>query len=184
MFRKTLVGSGLVLCALLLAVPAGAQPVPESERIPVDVRRTTLLVRDIERSLLFWRDALGLTVIYDRVLGEPPNTTRLVLLRANDQFIGNIGLMRRSSDPKDVPVVYERPTTGQVIFVVNAKDQEARLEKLRRVPGVKIQSEPVRIEYPAPDGKGTIPVMVTYLWDPDGYYVEVNRILGTPAGVK
>lgn len=41
-----------------------------------------------------------------------------------------------------------------------------------------------RIEYPSPDGKGVIPVMVTYLWDPDGYYVELNKILGTPAGVK
>lgn len=185
MSRQELWTSGFALVAFCFTAPALAQPVPEAERIPVDIRRTTLLVRDIDRSLAFWRDALGLTVVYDRVLGDPPSTTRLVLLRANDQFIGNIGLMRRSTDPADLPVTYERASTGQVILVVNAKDQEDRLEKVRRVPGVRISSEPVRIEYPSPDGKGaTIPVMVTYLWDPDGYFVELNKILGTPAGVK
>jgi catechol 2,3-dioxygenase-like lactoylglutathione lyase family enzyme len=174
-----------IACLLLVVTVAGAvaQPVPESERIPVDVRRTTLLVRDMDRSLAFWRDALGLTVVYDRMLFEPPNQTRLVLLRANDHFIGLIGLMERQATKATAPpVVYERASYGNVIFVVNAKDQEARLEKVRKVPGVKLQGEPQRIEYPSPDGKGTIPVMVTYLWDPDGYFVELNKILGTPAG--
>jgi len=184
MIRRTI---PLFVGAALLAVFASravAQPVPASERIPVDVRRTTLLVRDVDRSLAFWRDALGLTVVYDRVLGTAPNTTRLVLLRGNDQFIGAIGIMRRSTDPVNMPVEYERPTTGEVIFVVNATDQETRLEKVRAVPGVRIAGEPTRIEYPSPDGKGVIPVMVTYLWDPDGYYVELNKILGAPAGTK
>jgi len=177
----------LALAACLLvacsAAQAAAQPVPESERIPVDVRRTTLIVRDMDRSLAFWRDALGLTVVYDRMLFQPPNQTRLVLLRANDQFIGLIGLMERQATKAAAPpVAYERATYGNVIVVINAKDQEERLEKVRKVPGVKLQGEPQRIEYPAPDGKGTIPVMVTYLWDPDGYFVELNKILGTPAG--
>ena len=171
------------LLAVVMSSRALAQPVPESERIPVDVRRTTLIVRDMDRSLAFWRDALGLKVVYDRMLFEPPNQTRLVLLRANDEFIGLIGLMERQATKVGAPpVAYERASYGNVIFVVNARDQETRLEKVRQVPGVKIQGEPQRIEYPAPDGKGTIPVMVTYLWDPDGYFVELNKILGTPAG--
>jgi len=171
------------LLAALTAARATAQPVPDSERIPVDVRRTTLIVRDMDRSLVFWRDALGLKVVYDRMLFEPPNQTRLVLLRANDEFIGLIGLMERQATKATAPpVAYERASYGNVIFVINAKDQEQRLEQVRKVPGVKLQSEPQRIEYPSPDGKGTIPVMVTYLWDPDGYFVELNKILGTPAG--
>ena len=184
MLRRTTLAPIVAVAGVLMAAGlAIAQPVPDAQRIPVDVRRTTLLVRDIDRSLAFWRDALGLTVIYDQQLGTAPNTTRLVLLRANDQFIGNIGLMRRSTDATDVPVTYERARTGQVIFVVNAKDLETRIERIRQVPGAKIMSGPERIEYPAPGG-GTIPVLVTYLWDPDGYFVEVNKILGTPAGVK
>ena len=35
------------------AAPAG--PVPAAERIPVDIRRTTLVVRDIDKSLAFYR---------------------------------------------------------------------------------------------------------------------------------
>lgn len=175
---------GLVVVLLvLLARSAGAQPVPESERIPVDVRRTTLVVRDMERSLAFWRDALGLKVVYDRMLFQPPEQTRLVLLRANDQFVGLLGLMeRQATKGQEPPVKYERATFGQVIFVVNAKDVEERIDKVRAVPGVRLQGEPQRIEYPAPDGKGTIPVLVTFLWDPDGYFVELNKLLGTPAG--
>jgi catechol 2,3-dioxygenase-like lactoylglutathione lyase family enzyme len=173
----------VMLLSFIAVSAAQAQPVPESERIPVDVRRTTLVVRDMERALAFWRDGLGLNVVYDRMLFEPPNQTRLVLLRANDQFIGLIGLMeRQATKGSEPPVKYERATFGQVIFVVNAKDLETRLEKVRQVPGVKLQGEPQRVEYPSPDGKGTIPVMVTYLWDPDGYFVELNKILGTPAG--
>jgi catechol 2,3-dioxygenase-like lactoylglutathione lyase family enzyme len=175
----------LAVCVvgMLAASLAWAQPVPDADRIPVDVRRTTLIVRDMDRSLAFWRDALGLKVVYDRMLFQPPDQTRLVLLRANDEFIGLVGLMERQATKATAPpVTYERATYGNVIFVINAKDQEQRLEKVRRVPGVKIQAEPQRIDYPSPDGKGTIPVMVTYLWDPDGYFVELNKILGTPAG--
>jgi catechol 2,3-dioxygenase-like lactoylglutathione lyase family enzyme len=171
------------LLAALVTTPLAAQPVPEAERIPVDVRRTTLIVRDVERSLAFWRDGLGLKVVYDRMIGQPPNDVRLVLLRANDEFIGAIGLMERQATKATAPpVTYERAMYGNVIFVVNARDLEQRLERIRQVPGVRFQGETQRIEYPSPDGKGTIPVLVTYLWDPDGYFVEVNKILGTPAG--
>lgn len=173
----------LFASALLAGTRAQAQPVPDAERIPVDVRRTTLVVRNMERSLAFWRDGIGLTVVYDQMLFEPPNQTRLVLLRANDQFVGLIGLMeRQATKGQEPPVQYERATFGQVIFVINAKDLETRLPRVLAVPGVKLQGEPERIEYPSPDGKGKIPVMVTYLWDPDGYFVELNKILGTPAG--
>jgi catechol 2,3-dioxygenase-like lactoylglutathione lyase family enzyme len=179
--RVLMVAAGVLL--VLGTARAAAQPVPDSERIQVDVRRTTLIVRDMDRSLAFWRDALGLKVVYDRMLFEPPNQTRLVLLRANDEFVGLIGLMERQATKASAPpVTYQRASYGNVIFVINAKDQEQRLEKVRKVPGVKLQGEPQRIEYPSPDGKGTIPVMVTYLWDPDGYFVELNKILGTPAG--
>ena len=175
----------LALAVVLLpAWPAAAQPVAEADRIPVDVRRTTLLVRDMDRALAFWRDALGLRVVYDQVIGQPPDTIHLVLLRANDQFIGNIGLMRRASDPAGVPVKYERATTGQPIIVVNAKDLETRIEKIKAVPGVRIQSGPQRIDYPSPDGKGTIPVLATFLWDPDGFFVEVKKTRGPPAGME
>ena len=181
----------LLLAGLVLAPTLGASPVPDEDRIPVDVRRTTLVVKDIERSLPFWRDALGLTVVYDQVIERPVDpekpegakrSLRLVLMRGNDTFIGAIGLLEYVSPrrPERVPGE-DRPIVGDFIMVVNATDLDTRWEGVRSVPGVKVLSEPSLVEYPAPGG-GVIPVMVSMVRDPDGYFVELNQILGKPAG--
>jgi catechol 2,3-dioxygenase-like lactoylglutathione lyase family enzyme len=174
------------------ALPAAAEPLPTDERIPVDVRRTTLIVRDIERSLPFWRDALGLAVVYDEMIERPldperpdgeKRSLRLVLMRANDSFIGAVGLLEYVSPRRPERVAGEdRPIVGDFIMVVNAKDLDTRWDKVKSVPGARVLSEPSRVEYPAPGGNGVIPVMVSMVRDPDGYFVELNQILGTPAG--
>ena len=84
--------------ALAASVTACAAPVADEARIPVDVRRTTLLVNDTDKSLALYRDALGLTVIYDQLIESPmengeTRSRRLVLLQANDDFIGVLGLL-------------------------------------------------------------------------------------------
>jgi catechol 2,3-dioxygenase-like lactoylglutathione lyase family enzyme len=132
--------------------------VPEDQRGPVDVRRTTLIVRDIDRSLPFWRDALGLTVVYDEVIErpgrpeDPPGTTRsmrLVLMRANDTFVGAVGLLEYLSPRRPDPGMGEdRAGIGDFIMVVNAADLDTRWARVKAVPGVKVVSEPERIEYP------------------------------------
>lgn len=48
-----------VIVALLAGPTAGAAPVAEDQRVPIDLRRTTLVVRDIDASLGFYRDADG-----------------------------------------------------------------------------------------------------------------------------
>ena len=170
--------ASFLLCVLLQA-PALAAPVPESERIPVDLRRTTLVVRDIDRSLPLYRDALGLRVIYDQVIG---GTTRLVLLRANDDFIGVLGLMQRLNLAEPAPPpVFRKAQAGDPILVFNLQDLEARFERIRATPGVVIAEPPRRIDYPGAGGR-TIPVMFSAVWDADGNFIELNRILGAPAG--
>lgn len=183
----------LVLLAATCAVAgtAVAGPVPDAERIPVDVRRTTLIVRDIDRSLPFWRDALGLAVVYDQMIERPldperpeagKRSLRLVLLRANDTFVGAVGLLEYLSPRRPERAAGEdRPIVGDFIMVVNAADLDARWEQVKAVPGVKVLSEPSLVEYPAPGG-GVIPVMVSMVRDPDGYFIELNQILGKPAG--
>jgi catechol 2,3-dioxygenase-like lactoylglutathione lyase family enzyme len=181
----------VLLAGLVLPAFLRAEPVPDQDRIPVDVRRTTLVVKDIERSLPFWRDALGLTVVYDQMIERPldpekpegaKRSLRLVLMRANDTFIGAIGLLEYVSPrrPERAPGE-DRPIVGDFIMVVNATDLDTRWEKVRSVPGVRVMSEPSLVEYPAPGG-GVIPVMVSMVRDPDGYFVELNQILGKPAG--
>jgi catechol 2,3-dioxygenase-like lactoylglutathione lyase family enzyme len=187
--------ASLLLAALACTVDARlacAEPVAANERIPVDVRRTTLIVRDVDRALAFYRDALGLHLVYDHEIvrpgraEDPPGTQRkmrLALLRANDDFVGLIGLLEYTS-PRlpDRPNDAERPGVGEVILVINAVDLDQRFERVRATPGVRIASEPVLTEYPSADGKGTIPVRVSAVWDPDGNFIELNQLLGQAAG--
>lgn len=169
----------MLLLALGAMTPVNAAPVPESERIPVDLRRTTLVVRDIDQSLPLYRDALGLRVIYDQVIG---GTTRLVLLRANDDFIGVLGLMQRLNlDYTPAPPEFRKAQPGQPILVFNLQDLEDRFNRIQQTPFVRVAEPPTRIEYPGAAGT-VIPVMFSAVWDADGNFIELNKILGTPAG--
>lgn len=180
----------LLLC-LLPTLALHAEPVPESERTAVDLRRTTLVVRDVEASLPLYRDGLGLRVIYDQLIGGGTNadgsekkpTIRLVLLRANDTFIGALGLMQRLDiDPQPEPV-FERAMPGDSILVFNAKDLATRWDRIKALPGVRVHTAPTRIEYPGPNDT-KIPVMFTAVFDPDGNFVEINELLGEAAGTQ
>ena len=186
--------AGLLGVAMLAPAASGAAPVADSERGPVDVRRTTLVVRSVDRALAFYRDALGLKVVYDQEIVRPPRPDdaakverrmRLVLLRANDDFVGAIGLLEYTSprlpEPTNEP---QRPGIGDVILVINAADLDQRFEKVRATPGVRVATEPYLTSYPSPDGKGTIPVRFSAVWDPDGYFIELNQLLGTAAGTE
>lgn len=162
-----------------ISIAASAAPVPESERIPVDLRRTTLVVRDIDKSLPLYRDTLGLKVIYDQVIG---GTTRLVLLRANDDFIGVLGLMQRLNQTTPTPPPeFRRAQAGDPILVFNLQDLENRVEQIRTTPYVTVADSPRLIDYPAANG-GLIRVLFSAVWDADGNFIELNRIMGAPAG--
>lgn len=176
--------------ALPLVAPIGlAAPVPDSERIPVDIRRTTFVVRDLDASLPFYRDALGLRQVYDQLIGAgvdaagkpTPATIRLVLLRANDDYVGLLGLMQRLDTPPPPRRELRKALAGETIMVINVKDLEQRFPKVAGTPGVTVAEAPHPVSYPAPGG-GKIDVIFSAVWDPDGNYIELNHLLGTPAG--
>lgn len=197
MKRPASPGVALVLTLAAVLVPHGrveAAPVPAAEHGPVDVRRTTLVVRDVDRALAFYRDALGLKVVYDQLITRPPREgdtpgaerrMRLALLRANDDFVGVIGLLEYTSPRLPDPAnEAKRPGIGDVILVINAADLDERFERVRATPGVRVATEPHLTSYPAPDGKGSIAVRFSAVWDPDGYFVELNQLLGAAAGTE
>jgi catechol 2,3-dioxygenase-like lactoylglutathione lyase family enzyme len=186
----------LLIAAACLVAPlrVPAAPLPPEQRGPVDVRRVTLVVRDIDRSLPLYRDALGLTVVYDQLIGggrdadgrTTPPTIRLVLLRANDDFVGLVGLMQRlneSAPPAPARSPADKAHAGQPILVINAQDLESRYARIAAVPGVTVATAPTPVEYPSPTG-GTIPVLFSAIWDPDGFFVEINQLRGTAAGTE
>ena len=182
--------AALLLATLPLPPAARAEPVPAAERIPVDIRRTTFVVRDIDKSLPLYRDALGLKLIYDQLIGGGVDkdgkaiapTVRLVLLRANDGFIGNLGLMQRLNLAQPAPPpVFSKAGPGQMIMVINVADLDTRWARIEATPHIKVETAPMRIDYPQAGG-GVIPVLFSAVWDADGNYIELNKLLGTAAG--
>ena len=169
------------------SAPAGSlRSVDTSERVPTDVRRTTIIVRDMERSLAFWRDVLGLKVNYDTgvtlsgvalPVGQPGTKARLVLLNANDAFIGWIGLMELVDPPLEEPPYPRRLGVGSAVIVVNTGDVEARCAAAAAAPGVTVTGEPRLQTYPSRDNGDPIRVMGCNVLDPDGIAVEINQLL-------
>ncbi|MGI9237385.1 MAG: VOC family protein [Woeseiaceae bacterium] len=183
----------LRLFALLLTLVSStlfAAPVANEERVPIDLRRTTLIVRNIDASLAFYRDALGMEVIYDHAIRTPRDAasdedalraSRLVFLRANDNFVGVIGLLQYTKPVRPAHDQGDEPfSTGSIVLLFNAEDLDATFAKASDVRGVRVLYEPGRREYPSYDGTGTIPVMVSVLTDPDGFVIELNQLLADP----
>lgn len=188
MLRRHLLRPLVVIFWLLAAHPGVSAPVAEEARVDIDLRRTTLVVRNVEASLAFYRDALGMEVIYDKAIRTPRDAEtdeaadiarRLVFLRANDDYIGIIGLLQYVKPAKQAMHQGLEPfTPGSIVLLFNTDDLASRFDVARRVKGVRVLSEPERVTYPSYDGKGVIPVMVSVLTDPDGFVIELNQLLG------
>lgn len=171
---------------------AGAEPAAPGvtaprTALPTDVRRTTLIVRDIENSLHLYRDVIGLQVNYDTVVttsgvalpaGEPEAKARLVLLNSNDPWVGWVGLMQwvdpKIPDPGPYPV---RMKQGGVVMVMNTDDVDGRCAAAAKVPGVTMTAPPRLQVYPGRNGGPDIRVRGCNFFDPDGILIEMNQIL-------
>lgn len=180
--RKLLLVFSLMIVGVSTVI---ALPVPEADRVGIDFRRTTLVVRDIDTSLELYRDVLGMKVIYDQMIrtpaGKPDAETdrirRLVFLRANDTYVGVLGLLEYQKPKKEQPVsrlAFEPGTSVQLFATTNL---EEKFEMAQAVPGVEAIMPPRIVEYPSYDGTGTIPVRVSIISDPDGFVLEVNEPL-------
>lgn len=168
-----------------------AEPVEQaSDQNPLDLRRTTLVVRDIEKSLALYRDALGMTVENDQELTSPglamrygadgQNRSRLVLLKANDGFIGMLGLWQFLDQTEQDLAEPDAAdfTPGEIVLLFNSKTLDVTFPAAAAAPGVTIIGEPKERRYPSP--AGDIVVMVSMLVDNDGHTIELNQIISDP----
>lgn len=174
----------------LSAAPSQAAPVPEDQRIDLDLRRTTLVVHDMEASLAFYRDALGMEVTYDNMLRNPQDAktneeaesaTHLVFLRANDDFVGILGLMESEKPARPAYDAMPEPfRPGSIVLLFNTDGLAEKFEKAKNAPKVTVVRPPTNRTYPSYDGKTRIPVLSSILIDPDGHVVELNDLLMDP----
>lgn len=156
--------------------------------VPVLIRRTTMLVNDIEPSLQIYRDILGMSVHYDEEIvvagdglpaGEPNSLTRLVMLKCKDDFIGMLGILQYIDPPLPEPPPRSDPNRvriGESVYVLHHEDVKGVYERLQDVPGIEMVCEPVISEYPKPDG-GVFRVLGISFFDPSGYFCEVNQFV-------
>lgn len=189
---RSLVALALALSACATADAPSATRVAGEAGNPLDLRRTTLIVGDVERSLALYRDALGMVARYDQELTSPGlaradadgvNRSRLVLLKTNDDFVAGLGLWQFLDRPAPPgPVGSGAFETGEVVLLFNSERLDEQFAAAAQVPGVTVVERPHLRDYPGPGGT-TISVMVSTLLDPDGYVVELNQLLG-PRGER
>lgn len=159
-----------------------------SGRIPTDIRRASIVVRDMEGSLAFYRDILGLEVNYDTEVelsgvnlpvGSPGAKARLVLLNGNDPYLGWVGLLYPFDPPiegNDEPYA-TRLAPGTAFLVVNTDDAEKTCAAAKELEGVTMTG-PTRLQvYPGRDGRPDINVRGCNVFDPNGVAVEINQLL-------
>jgi len=169
---------------------AGPEAVSQANQVddtnPLVLRRQTLIVRDIDKSLALYRDAIGMTVIYDNIIKRPHKTEdrqqeiRLVFLKASNDYIGVLGLVDYEYNNPDhpmhsKPVRHEGFTPGNSVVLFNTKELEKRWPLIESAPGVVVIGGPTYTEYPSYDGSSTIRVNVTRFYDADGFLVEYNE---------
>lgn len=162
-------------------------PDAASQKYPTDLRRTSLIVGDIDESLKLYRDILGFQVNYDAEVtmsgvalpaGEPGAKARLVLISSNDSWVGWIGLLQWL-DPKLTP--QEKPRTrmgiGDALLVFNTEKVDEHCEAVAKLPGINMTAPASNTTYPARAGGDPIVVRTCYLFDRDGYFMELNKVL-------
>lgn len=163
-------------------------PISAAAEFPLLLRRTTLIVRDIEASLELYRDGLGMEVIYDEEINRRHSSEdreqklRLIFLKASHDYVGVIGLIDYEYGYPDhpahtKPVRREGFTPGNAILLFNTEGLEEKWPTIIGAPGVEVISKPKLTEYPGYGGVGKIRVLVSKFYDADGYILEVNQIL-------
>ncbi|MGA0266049.1 MAG: VOC family protein [Lysobacterales bacterium] len=155
---------------------------------PLLLRRTTLIVRDMEASLALYRDALGMEIIYDEEIHRPhasedrEQRLRLIFLKASHEHVGVVGLVDYEYGYPDhpahsKPVRREGFVPGNAILLFNTTELEERWPSISGAPGVEVISKPKLTRYPGYNGAGDIQVLVSKFYDADGYLIELNQIL-------
>ncbi len=191
-FEKTINEKIRLVIALLFLLPpfsltsAHDDPssISKSSDDEIVLRRTTLIVRDVEHSLNLYRDSIGMEVIYDQVIERGEKEIRLVFLKTKDDYIGVLGLVdyeynHPEAEAKRKPVRKEGFTPQSPVLVFNTNDLENKWKMIMKVEGVDIIQEPTYTEYPSYDGSSVIKVRVSKFYDVDGYLIELNQVLSS-----
>ena len=147
------------------------------------LKRTTLIVRDVSRSMAFYRDVLGLAVWYDDEIvlggvslaaGQRGDRTRLVIMQAEDPLVGMIGLLQFTEPPLPAPEAERtRLGIGDVVFVMQT-DDVGEVHRRLVAAGARVHAAPHEFSVRGAGGNEVTMTTLSF-WDPDGYFFEINE---------
>lgn len=180
--------AALLLFLAALTLPGGSVPVPAEaqELAPGDggsvVRRTTLVVNDMEASIAFYRDLLGFELWLEHIgvvteqslpsraaIGAP---TRLAVMKGRDPWIGMVGLLQYG-DAQPGPQVRGTVVPGDVVLMLETDDVLGIRERMRAA-GTPVLREPRMARVTGAGGR-TWDATFLFAWDPDGHLLEINE---------
>lgn len=136
------------------------------------IHHTVLAVRDLEQSLRFYRDGIGLDVLQDRTVegdwptlfGAPTRSLRVVFLGDSstpDLYSGVLELNAFEAELGPAPVQQAHYGVTIISYFVDVEATLARLTALG------LGGEPARIEQRTPNGT----IAIATVRDPDGVTV-------------
>ena len=139
------------------------------------IRHTGIVVSNMETSLPFYRDLLGLQVWWDQieegplveaVTGVPGARMHTVKMKAPDGV--SIELLQYLNTPRSVPPLSKANDVGCNHVALRVDNLDAFYERARAA-GIRFNTAPVA----AAGGKAK----VTYCRDPEGVYLELVELL-------
>jgi pimeloyl-ACP methyl ester carboxylesterase len=192
-FRLRRAAALLLAASLLVAGGVAAQPAPQASVVDPQslVRRTTLIVHDIDASIRFYRDVLGFELwLENRGKVSPaslPSTapvgapSRFAIMKGRHPWVGMVGLLQYG-DPRPAPALPRRLVPGDAVLMLETEELEAIWQRMQRA-GTPIHRAPQTSEV---EGAGGARWKATFLfaWDPDGHMLEINQrepIVAAPA---
>ena len=144
------------------------------------ISRTTIVTRDLDKSLKFWNNLMGLHQLIDamipnpgasKILGQKCDFLHVVVLTSNNQEIGIIGIAEiigGETTIKSKPVSFH-VEFGETCIVVRTKDLKKLLIDIIS-SGTTIISYPTRLDLPIEEE-----VWEMFIRDPDGTLVNLSH---------
>ncbi|MSQ85820.1 MAG: hypothetical protein EXR10_03095 [Alphaproteobacteria bacterium] len=155
------------------------------------LKRTTLIVEDVRRSIAFYRDVLGMKLYYDQPMtvggkvipvGVPGAHVHLGIMEGNHSDVAKIGLLQWTDPPLEKPKApyRKRMGIGDIVIVTETPDLDGLYARLKASPECHIHCPPHDWSVPTPDGKDQIEMTTLAFFDPDGFFFEVNHKRNMP----
>jgi catechol 2,3-dioxygenase-like lactoylglutathione lyase family enzyme len=149
--------------------------------------RSTFIVADVDAAIRFYRGVFGWHLAYDNVLAVdrrfPPAApdaapARLVFFQGDDPEIGGIGFMKYLHHKMAHGPNKHRKTVGEgeAILVIKSADPDATYQRVLKTDAV-IVAPPTDWTVPSPVAGQVIRLRTMSLFDPNGIYLEVNKVL-------